>query len=77
CQGRASITAGLFGGRGGCARIGQSVISVSSGGRGRLSCLGAGVLLWLLVVDGDEWVRRLPMAAVVAVVVMVCGGSVQ
>ena len=74
-QGLANITAGLFGGMGGCAMIGQSVINVSSGGRGRLSCLVAGVLLLLLVVYGAEWVRQIPMAALVAVMVMVSIGT--
>ncbi|MBT2767066.1 SulP family inorganic anion transporter [Stenotrophomonas sp. ISL-67] len=74
-QGLANITAGLFGGMGGCAMIGQSVINVSSGGRGRLSCLVAGVLLLLLVVYGQEWVRQIPMAALVAVMIMVSIGT--
>ncbi|MCX2918937.1 SulP family inorganic anion transporter [Stenotrophomonas rhizophila] len=74
-QGLANITAGLFGGMGGCAMIGQSVINVSSGGRGRLSCLVAGVLLLLLVVYGAEWVRQIPMAALVAVMIMVSIGT--
>ncbi|WP_282296470.1 SulP family inorganic anion transporter [Stenotrophomonas sp. PS02289] len=74
-QGLANITAGFFGGMGGCAMIGQSVINVSSGGRGRLSCLVAGVLLLLLVVYGSEWVRQIPMAALVAVMIMVSIGT--
>jgi len=74
-QGLANITAGLFGGMGGCAMIGQSVINVSSGGRGRLSCLVAGVLLLLLVVYGADWVRQIPMAALVAVMIMVSIGT--
>lgn len=74
-QGLANITAGFFGGMGGCAMIGQSVINVSSGGRGRLSCLWAGVLLLLLVVYGAQWVRQIPMAALVAVMVMVSIGT--
>jgi sulfate permease, SulP family len=74
-QGLANITAGLFGGMGGCAMIGQSVINVSSGGRGRLSCLVAGVLLLLLVVYGAEWVRQIPMAVLVAVMIMVSIGT--
>ena len=74
-QGLANITAGFFGGMGGCAMIGQSVINVSSGGRGRLSCLMAGVLLLLLVVYGSEWVRQIQMAALVAVMIMVSIGT--
>lgn len=74
-QGFANIGAGLMGGMAGCAMIGQSVINVQSGGRGRLSCLTAGVLLLLMVVFLDEWVSRIPMAALVAVMVMVSIGT--
>ena len=74
-QGAANIVAGLFGGMAGCAMIGQSVINVSSGGRGRLSCLVAGVLLLVLVVYASGWVSRIPMAALVAVMVMVSIGT--
>src|SRR5690606_38488845 len=49
----------------------QSVINVKSGGRGRLSTLTAGVVLLILVVFLDEWVRQIPMAALVAVMIMV------
>jgi SulP family sulfate permease len=74
-QGAANIVAGLFGGMAGCAMIGQSVINVSSGGRGRLSCLVAGVVLLLLVVYASDWVSRIPMAALVAVMIMVGIGT--
>jgi SulP family sulfate permease len=74
-QGIANIGAGLMGGMAGCAMIGQSVINVQSGGRGRLSCLTAGVLLLLMVVFLDEWVSRIPMAALVAVMIMVSIGT--
>ena len=74
-QGTANIVTGLFGGMAGCAMIGQSVINVSSGGRGRLSCLVAGVVLLLLVVYASEWVSRIPMAALVAVMIMVSIGT--
>ena len=70
-QGAANIVAGLFGGMAGCAMIGQSMINMSAGGRGRLSCLTAGVVLLLLVVYGSAWVGRIPMAALVAVMIMV------
>jgi len=74
-QGIANIVSGLFGGMAGCAMIGQSVINVKSGGRGRLSTFAAGVfLLFLLVVLGD-WVGRIPMAALVAVMIMVSIGT--
>lgn len=74
-QGIANIVAGFFGGMAGCAMIGQSVINVKSGGRGRLSTLFAGgFLLFLLLVLGD-WVSRIPMAALVAVMIMVSIGT--
>ncbi|MBO6936161.1 MAG: SulP family inorganic anion transporter [Deltaproteobacteria bacterium] len=70
-QGVANIVAGLFGGMAGCAMIGQSVINVKSGGRGRLSTLVAGVFLLVLVVGLGDLVARIPMPALVAVMVMV------
>ena len=74
-QGLANVVAGLFGGMAGCAMIGQSVINVSSGGRGRLSCLVAGVVLLVLVVYASQWVAMIPMAVLVAVMVMVSIGT--
>ncbi|MFN3789189.1 SulP family inorganic anion transporter [Massilia sp.] len=74
-QGVANIATGFIGGMAGCAMIGQSVINVKSGGRGRLSTLTAGVVLLLLVVFLDEWVQRIPMAALVAVMIMVSIGT--
>ncbi|GGO82269.1 sodium-independent anion transporter [Marinobacterium nitratireducens] len=74
-QGIANIGAGLLGGMAGCAMIGQSVINVKSGGRTRLSTLTAGVLLLILVVFLDEWVAQIPMAALVAVMIMVSIGT--
>jgi SulP family sulfate permease len=76
-QGAANIAAGLFGGMAGCAMIGQSVINVKSGGRGRLSCLWAGAFLLFLILVLDEWVRQIPMAALVAVMIMVSIGTFQ
>ncbi|MBT5986543.1 MAG: SulP family inorganic anion transporter, partial [Nitrospina sp.] len=74
-QGVANIVTGFFGGMAGCAMIGQSVINIKSGGRGRLSTLFAGLfLLFLLLVLGD-WVRQIPMAALVAVMIMVSIGT--
>ena len=70
-QGLANIVSGLFGGMAGCAMIGQSVINVKSGGRGRLSTLVAGVFLLFLVVGLGEWVAKIPMPALVAVMFMV------
>lgn len=74
-QGIANIAAGLFGGMAGCAMIGQSVINVKSGGRGRLSALVAGVFLLILVVAGGRWAAQIPMPALVAVMIMVSIGT--
>jgi len=74
-QGLSNIGAGFLGGMAGCAMIGQSVINVKSGGRTRLSTLIAGVFLLILVVFLDEWVSRIPMAALVAVMIMVSIGT--
>lgn len=70
-QGVANIATGLLGGMAGCAMIGQSVINVKSGGRGRLSTLVAGVVLLLMVVFSSDFVSQIPMAALVAVMIMV------
>ena len=74
-QGVANIVSSLFGGMAGCAMIGQSVINVKSGGRSRLSTLIAGVVLLLMVVFLSDWVRQIPMAALVAVMIMVSIGT--
>lgn len=74
-QGVANIATGLLGGMAGCAMIGQSVINVKSGGRGRLSTLVAGVVLLILVVFLGPWVSQIPMAALVAVMIMVSIGT--
>ncbi|MEM1315273.1 MAG: SulP family inorganic anion transporter [Pseudomonadota bacterium] len=74
-QGLANIGTGFIGGMAGCAMIGQSIINVQSGGRGRLSCFTAGVLLLILVVFMGDWVGIIPMAALVAVMVMVSIGT--
>jgi len=74
-QGIANIGAGLLGGMAGCAMIGQSVINVKSGGRGRLSTMVAGVFLLIMVVFLDEWIKQIPMAALVAVMIMVSIGT--
>lgn len=74
-QGVANIAAGLLGGMAGCAMIGQSIINVKSGGRGRLSTLAAGIFLLLMVVFAGDWVARIPMAALVAVMIMVSIGT--
>ncbi len=74
-QGIANIGAGLMGGMAGCAMIGQSVINVKSGGRTRLSTLTAGVFLMVLILVLDEWLTQIPMAALVAVMIMVSIGT--
>lgn len=70
-QGLSNIVAGLLGGMPGCAMIGQSVINVKSGGRGRLSTFTAGAVLLVLVVFLGPWAKQIPMAALVAVMIMV------
>tara|TARA_B100000965_G_scaffold368429_1_gene355090 strand:- start:947 stop:2440 length:1494 start_codon:yes stop_codon:yes gene_type:complete len=74
-QGVANIASSLIGGMAGCAMIGQSVINVKSGGRTRLSCFVAGAVLLVLVVFASDWVGQIPMAALVAVMIMVSIGT--
>lgn len=74
-QGVANIASGFLGGMAGCAMIGQSVINVKSGGRGRLSTFSAGVFLLLMIVFTGDWVAQIPMAALVAVMIMVSIGT--
>ena len=74
-QGVANIATGFIGGMAGCAMIGQSVINIKSGGRGRLSTLTAGIALLILIVFLGDWVAQIPMAALVAVMIMVSIGT--
>jgi SulP family sulfate permease len=74
-QGSANIVAALFGGMGGCAMIGQSVINVTSGGQGRLSTFTAGAALLLLLWLLGPLVGAMPMPALVAVMIMVSIGT--
>jgi sulfate permease, SulP family len=74
-QGIANIGSGLLGGMAGCAMIGQSIINVKSGGRTRLSTLTAGVFLLVMVLVLDQWLVQIPMAALVAVMIMVSIGT--
>ncbi|ATM79291.1 sodium-independent anion transporter [Serratia fonticola] len=74
-QGIANICTAFIGGMAGCAMIGQSIINIKSGGRGRLSTLTAGVVLLCMVVFLNDWVSRIPMAALVAVMIMVSIGT--
>jgi sulfate permease, SulP family len=74
-QGVANIASGFVGGMAGCAMIGQSIINIKSGGRGRLSTFAAGVFLLLLLLFLGDWVGQIPMAALVAVMIMVSIGT--
>jgi high affinity sulfate transporter 1 len=74
-QGIANIVSGFFGGMAGCAMIGQSVINVKSGGRGRLSALVAGVFLMVLIILLNDFLVQIPMAALVGVMFMVSIGT--
>ena len=74
-QGIANIVTAFFGGMAGCGMIGQSVINVQSGGRGRLSTLSAGVFLLFAILVLQDWVQQMPMAVLVAVMIMVSIGT--
>jgi sulfate permease, SulP family len=74
-QGAANVVTGFLGGMAGCAMIGQSVINIKSGGRGRLSSLAAGLFLLGMCVGLGEWVSIIPMAALVAIMIMVSIGT--
>ncbi len=77
-QGVANIVTGFFGGMGGCAMIGQTMINVkTSGARTRISTFAAGVFLLILVVGLGDVVARIPMAALVAVMIMVSVGTMD
>ena len=70
-QGVANCVTGFLGGMGGCAMIGQSVINVTAGARARLSTFFAGAFLLFMIVVMGDWVKQIPMAALVAVMIMV------
>lgn len=74
-QGIANVVTGFFGGMGGCAMIGQTMINVKAGARTRLSTFLAGAFLIILVVVFGPIVSRMPMAALVAVMVLVAVGT--
>ena len=76
-QGVANVACGLFGGMGGCAMIGQSLINVKSGGRGRLSGVTAAVTLLLFILFLAPWIEAVPMAALVGVMFMVVIGTFE
>ena len=76
-QGFANIVCGLFGGMGGCAMIGQSLINVESGGRGRTSGIFAACCLLTFVLFLSSWIEMIPMAALVGVMFMVVIGTFE
>jgi SulP family sulfate permease len=76
-QGIANVACGLFGGMGGCAMIGQSLINVNSGGRGRLSGVTAGTCLLAFVLFLAPYIEQIPMAALVGVMFMVVVGTFE
>ena len=76
-QGTANIVCGLFGGMGGCAMIGQSLINVNSGGRGRFSGITAAICLLLFVLFLSPLIEQIPMAALVGVMFMVVIGTFE
>jgi SulP family sulfate permease len=76
-QGVANITCGFFGGMGGCAMIGQSLINVNSGGRNRLSGIVAALLLLAFILFLGPWIGMIPMAALVGVMFMVVIGTFE
>ncbi|NBD16379.1 MAG: STAS domain-containing protein [Cyanobacteria bacterium] len=74
-QGIANIMTGFFGGMAGCAMIGQSVINIQSGGRKRLSTFTSGIFLLFFILVLGNWVQQIPMASLVAVMIMVSIGT--
>ena len=76
-QGTANIASGFFGGMAGCAMVGQTIINIKSGGRTRLSTLAAAVFLMVLILVFGNWLSLIPMAALVAVMIMVSIGTFE
>ncbi|RUM40653.1 MAG: sodium-independent anion transporter, partial [Desulfocapsa sp.] len=74
-QGTANVVTGLFGGMGGCAMVGQSMINIESGGRGRWSGLVAGVTLLAFILFAGKWIEMIPLAALVGVMFAVVIGT--
>ena len=70
--GAANVVAGCFGGMGGCALIGQSMINVNSGAAGRLSGIAAALFLLAFILFGSSWIEAIPLAALVGVMFVVC-----
>ena len=76
-QGLANVTCSMFGAMGGCAMIGQSMINVNSGGRGRLSGIVAAVMLLVFILFAAKWIEMIPLAALVGVMFMVVIGTFE
>lgn len=74
-QGTANIVNGFFGGMGGCAMIGQSIINIKSGGRGRLSGIVAGLALLIFILFASKYIEMVPIATLVGVMFMVVIGT--
>jgi SulP family sulfate permease len=74
-QGAANLVNGFFGGMGGCAMIGQSIINIKSGGRGRLSGIVASMALLAFILFGSSYIEMIPIAALVGVMFMVVIGT--
>ncbi len=76
-QGVANTVTGFFGGMGGCAMIGQSMINVNSGGRGRLSGISAGLFLLCFILFASSLIEQIPIAALVGVMFIVVIGTFE
>lgn len=76
-QGIANTVTGFFGGMGGCAMIGQSMINVNSGGRGRLSSISAAGFLLLFILVGSQFIEQIPLAALIGVMFIVVVGTFE
>ena len=70
--GASNVVTGFFGGMGGCALIGQSMINVNSGGTGRLSGIVASLFLLSFILVGSQWIEQIPLAALIGVMFVVC-----
>jgi SulP family sulfate permease len=76
-QGAANIITGFFGGMGGCAMIGQSMINIKSGGRGRLAGITAALFLLSFILFASAWIEQIPVAALIGVMFMVVIGTFE
>ena len=74
-QGSANVVTGFFGGMGGCAMIGQSIINIKGGGRGRLSGITAAIMLLIFILFASSYIEQVPIAALVGVMFMVVIGT--